>query len=599
MCGSTSIIICASGGDYTSVDAALASASVQHGDTLVVCDEACTIAGFTLTKWVHITVSDTVRITQTKIANAVNTYAITLAFTESCPESIENQEIFIEGFYWLGGYDRLAGDWIRWFDGGNLEDIDGKVTINRCISECMSYTIQSNWNAEVPVRNISSSGPDVEFRNCDIGASPMYINYYFKDCDLSKITLNKVGFSNPDVMDPTKTIWYYDNCSNSFAGDDAYGINVDIMGGPEGYTLLEGFARFESSSANLTPSRDNTRTMGNCYSKKLTCSSGTSEYWYVGLDDLAYPVLTQRKIGFWLYIPSDIALTSVYLNLRNCYTWGTYVYQSIVATADVDITDQWQWVESGLFSAVNPGVNSNKFRLYLEGADLTGVEVWVSMYAFHIPDYGAVHGALLAPRGSGVSAGYSRLSWGDSYVNLKIGPEGYQVSILEEQKSARSRSGLARTFSSNSVFRVQYNVMFADEDYRALHAWWSWARQGKPWDIAFDFYRASMAAIQSAVSPTDTEISVDSATGLCPDEWVLIYKNDDGESYVQHWDYWVDNILLNESFAPVLVNETWEWTIDFLFFVIDENEDYEAAQIDTVSGNTITLTTGAVYSHAA
>jgi len=193
-----------------------------------------------------------------------------------------------------------------------------------------------------------------------------------------------------------------------------------------------------------------------------------------------------------------------------------------------------------------------------------------------------------------------RITWDGNYKDVKVGSGGLQLAQTEGQREVnKSSSGATEIISDYTTQRCNVEAIFQADDYHDLVGWWSWARQGKPWTLAYWQNRDGLAEITSALVPGEIEIYIDSISGFFPDDWIIIYKDTtDALSYVKTFAYWPDVINMAESFNPTKINDSYFYTFDFLWSAIDEVDNFECHQISELNDYSLVLKTGAVYNHA-
>jgi len=185
-----------------------------------------------------------------------------------------------------------------------------------------------------------------------------------------------------------------------------------------------------------------------------------------------------------------------------------------------------------------------------------------------------------------------RITYNSVNIDLKVGPRGIEIDLVQVRNQDRSSTGKTQTINSYGIQEVALDTYFEDAVERTLWAWWSWARQGKPFSVAFDTgylgnttLDDAAAAGQKVIPITDTTLF--DANHICllkavdaDDEFELVtiasvnvgvsvssvdnlvYSYESGDVF-RHKKYWPSVYSMDSRFKPVRDGENWTWTFNF------------------------------------
>lgn len=120
-----------------------------------------------------------------------------------------------------------------------------------------------------------------------------------------------------------------------------------------------------------------------------------------------------------------------------------------------------------------------------------------------------------------------------SGVTVDIGFNSDSLSESFEQVASQNESfsGRIQTFNMFGREEIRFDAMLDETAERRLWAWWSWARQGKPWSFALSTDRMSATSLSSAAAAAQNEIYIDSETGISVGDLMIIKAVDNDDEF--------------------------------------------------------------------
>ncbi len=186
-----------------------------------------------------------------------------------------------------------------------------------------------------------------------------------------------------------------------------------------------------------------------------------------------------------------------------------------------------------------------------------------------------------------------RIIYDSKTIDLLLGDGGLLTDYTQDRKQARSGSGKIETINLYGIQEMSFEAYFVEARYRDLIAWWSWARQGKPWAFAKDSGNTGNTTISAPVAQGQKNIAM-AATGAFSsgDSCLIRAVNDDDEYEIvvidsitnatllaavenlkysyntpdifRHWDYWPSVVSMDTNFNPKRNGDYFKHTFNFV-----------------------------------
>ncbi len=186
-----------------------------------------------------------------------------------------------------------------------------------------------------------------------------------------------------------------------------------------------------------------------------------------------------------------------------------------------------------------------------------------------------------------------RFTWDTTKtVDLLAGEGGAPRQKLSQARSQNiGGSGTRETLCHYGDLVVVLDAYFTAAAYRQLMGWWSWARQGQLFSVAYDTGRMSSTTLDGAHGATSTGLTLTSASGISDGDelWIqnlaadnqfeavavdgsgsplpidrgLTYSYPSG-SLVRHLDYFPSLISLDDDFNPTPVGDRYYHTFSMV-----------------------------------
>jgi hypothetical protein len=181
-----------------------------------------------------------------------------------------------------------------------------------------------------------------------------------------------------------------------------------------------------------------------------------------------------------------------------------------------------------------------------------------------------------------------RISFDGSAVDLLPGENGLLPKYAQSRSQNISGSGARETinFYGDQVLALDFYMTPAA--YRKMTAWWSWARQGNLFSLAYDSTRTASTTLASGHGAGSTGLDLASDSGInvgdelficntaADNQFEIVQVDGTGSplpltdatlltypagSLVRHADYYPSLICLDEKFEPKPVGENWLHTL--------------------------------------
>ena len=172
-----------------------------------------------------------------------------------------------------------------------------------------------------------------------------------------------------------------------------------------------------------------------------------------------------------------------------------------------------------------------------------------------------------------------QITYDSKTIDLLIGNKGLETDFKHERNQNRSASGKIETINFYGIQEMSFDAYFTEQIYYDLLAWWSWARQGKPWAFAMDSANVGNTTLDAAAAAGQKVIPLTATAAFAVDDYCLIRANDTDDEFeivkiasisagvsvtavdnlkftyasgdlFRHFDYWPSVISLDENFKP-------------------------------------------------
>jgi hypothetical protein len=181
-----------------------------------------------------------------------------------------------------------------------------------------------------------------------------------------------------------------------------------------------------------------------------------------------------------------------------------------------------------------------------------------------------------------------RLTFDGNAVDLLPGENGLLPKYNQSRSQNISGSGARETinFYGDQVFAL--DVYMTPLAYRQMVAWWSWARQGNLFSLAYDSTRMASTTLASGHGAGSTGLDLTDDSGISEGDTLFICNtaadnqfelvkvsgsgsplpiegqtllNYPSGALVRHWDYFPSVLCLDDDFSPQPAGENWFHTI--------------------------------------
>ena len=172
-----------------------------------------------------------------------------------------------------------------------------------------------------------------------------------------------------------------------------------------------------------------------------------------------------------------------------------------------------------------------------------------------------------------------RITYDSKDIDLLIGEEGLELNFKQERNQNRSASGKIETINFYGIQEMSFEAHFTEQIYYDLIAWWSWARQGKPWAFAMDSGNVGNTTLDGAAPSGQKTIPLTATAAFTVDDYCLIRAADTDDEFeivkiasinagvsvtatdnlkftyasadiFRHTDYWPEVTSLDKNFNP-------------------------------------------------
>ena len=186
-----------------------------------------------------------------------------------------------------------------------------------------------------------------------------------------------------------------------------------------------------------------------------------------------------------------------------------------------------------------------------------------------------------------------RISYDSKTIDLLMGPSGLETNYKQDRRQQHSGSGKAETINLYGIQELAFDAHFTEAIYRDLIAWWSWARQGKPWAFAKDAGNVGNTTLDDTATAGLKNVPLTATAAFASGDYCLIKAVDNDDEYeivevdsvdagvkivtvenlkfsytatdiFRHQDYWPDVISTATQFNPKKSGSYYSWTFKFI-----------------------------------
>jgi hypothetical protein len=124
-----------------------------------------------------------------------------------------------------------------------------------------------------------------------------------------------------------------------------------------------------------------------------------------------------------------------------------------------------------------------------------------------------------------------RVTFNANNMDLRLMRPGLTPTHSQDFKQNQAGSGKIEQINFFGLFEPQVSVYIDTDDYRAMMAWWSWARQGKTWSIAVDSTKTTSTTLDGAAAAGQKVIPLTATTGFAQGDECLIRAEDNDDEF--------------------------------------------------------------------
>jgi len=186
----------------------------------------------------------------------------------------------------------------------------------------------------------------------------------------------------------------------------------------------------------------------------------------------------------------------------------------------------------------------------------------------------------------------ARITYNSINIDVEIGNKSLQPSMTVSRSQNRALSGKTETLFYHGIEELSFDAFFSQANYRKLIAWWSWARQGKPWSFTMDSTNIANTTLDGAAASGQKTIPLLATTNLTVGDECIIKASDDDEFEIvviasvsagvsvtatdnlnftyatgdtfRHFEYYPSVITTDSDFKPVKSGSYYSWTFNFV-----------------------------------
>lgn len=125
----------------------------------------------------------------------------------------------------------------------------------------------------------------------------------------------------------------------------------------------------------------------------------------------------------------------------------------------------------------------------------------------------------------------ARISYDGKNIDLIMARGGQEPDFIQEKNENRSASGKIETINLYGIQEIKFDAYFSQTVYYDLIAWWSWARQGKKFQFAYDSSKMTEDTLDDTASSGQKVIPLVSAADFSVDDVCLIKALDNDDEF--------------------------------------------------------------------
>ena len=184
-----------------------------------------------------------------------------------------------------------------------------------------------------------------------------------------------------------------------------------------------------------------------------------------------------------------------------------------------------------------------------------------------------------------------RITYDSINFDVLIGPKGLRIDFKQERTQNRSGSGKIEQINQYGIQEITLDAYLTEAMYYNAIAWWSWARQGKPFSLAMDSTKTFNSTLDGAAAAAQKVIPLTATTGLTVGDICVIETDADDQFEIveiasisagvsitaednlkqayasgdgfRHFEYYPSLISLDKDFNPPKTGKYYKHTFKF------------------------------------
>jgi len=184
-----------------------------------------------------------------------------------------------------------------------------------------------------------------------------------------------------------------------------------------------------------------------------------------------------------------------------------------------------------------------------------------------------------------------RITYDSINLDVLIGPKGLRVDFKQERSQNRSGSGKIEQINQYGIQEITLDVYLTESAYYDAIAFWSWARQGKPFSLAMDSAKTFSSTLDDAAAADQKVIPLTATEGLTVGDICVIETDADNQFEIveiasisagvsvtivdnlkqayalgdklRHFEYYPDLVSLDKNFNPPKLGKYYRHTFKF------------------------------------
>lgn len=185
-----------------------------------------------------------------------------------------------------------------------------------------------------------------------------------------------------------------------------------------------------------------------------------------------------------------------------------------------------------------------------------------------------------------------RITYDSINLDLLIGPKGLDPGFEQERNQNRSGSGKIEQINQYGIQTMALDAYLTVATYYDALAWWSWARQGKPFSVAMDSTQVFSENLDGAAASGQKVIPLATTSGTSVDDVCIIETLSDDQFEIveiasisagvsvtaksnlkqtyasgdkfRHFEYYPNCISLDKKFNPTKTGKYFRHTFNFV-----------------------------------